>query len=74
MSDSHNKADGDSAAGTPPPAANNVPAESVYLYAAAGLGERKGHVPIWLWLVVFALSVWGIYYLVTYWNPPAGSG
>ncbi|MGA2187909.1 MAG: hypothetical protein ABSH33_05230 [Steroidobacteraceae bacterium] len=47
------------------------PAESVYTYATAGIGERKGHVPIWLWLVVISLTIWGIYYLYTYWNPPA---
>jgi hypothetical protein len=46
------------------------PAESVYTYATAGIGERKGHVPVWLWLVVISLTIWGIYYLHKYWNPP----
>jgi len=44
--------------------------EPIYTYASAGIGERKGHVPIWLWIVVISLSIWGIYYVVTYWNPP----
>jgi hypothetical protein len=49
------------------------PAESVYTYTTAGIGERKGHVPVWLWLVAISLTIWGIYYLYTYWNPPAAS-
>jgi len=43
--------------------------DEVYTYAAAGIGERQGNVPLWLWAVVISLSVWGIYYLCTYWNP-----
>ena len=43
---------------------------SVYVYGSAGIAEREGHVPLWLWLVVASLLVWGIYYLVTYWNAP----
>ena len=43
---------------------------SVYTYESAGIAERKGHIPIWLWLVVASLLVWGVYYLVTYWNAP----
>lgn len=34
------------------------------------ISEREGHVPVWLWLVVVLLLVWGIYYLVAYWNTP----
>jgi hypothetical protein len=70
MSDPRDTDSVDSAAGTPPPPADKAPAESVYTYATAGIGERKGHVPIWLWMVVISLAIWGIYYLYTYWNPP----
>lgn len=42
----------------------------VYAYESAGITEREGSVPIWLWIVVFSLLVWGFYYLVTYWNAP----
>jgi hypothetical protein len=72
MSDPGEK-DGAGTAGTPPAAADK-PADAVHVYATAGIGERQGHVPWWLWLVVLSLSIWGIYYLVTYWNPPPGSG
>jgi hypothetical protein len=57
----------------PKPVPENLPGESVYTYATAGIGERKGHVPIWLWMVVISLAIWGIYYLYTYWNPPVAS-
>ncbi len=46
------------------------PDPSVYVYASAGIGERKGSVPLWLWGVVVSLLIWGAYYLVTYWNAP----
>ena len=46
---------------------------SVYVYESAGIAERDGHVPLWLWLVVVSLLVWGLYYLVTYWNAPVAS-
>ena len=42
----------------------------VYVYGSSGISEREGHVPIWLWLVVVSLLIWGIYYLVAYWNAP----
>jgi hypothetical protein len=54
----------------PEPPPHEVSEESVYTYAAAGLRERKGRVPYWLWFVVIALAIWGVYYLMTYWNPP----
>jgi hypothetical protein len=41
-----------------------------YIYASAGISERQGQVPVWLWAVVFLLLAWGIYYLVEYWNAP----
>jgi hypothetical protein len=41
----------------------------VYLYSDSGIAERKGNVPLWLWLVAVGLSIWGIYYLLMYWNP-----
>ncbi len=43
---------------------------SVYNYESAGITEREGNVPVWLWIVVVSLALWGIYYLVTYWNAP----
>jgi hypothetical protein len=42
----------------------------VYTYESAGIAEREGSVPFWLWIVVVLLLVWGVYYLVAYWNPP----
>ncbi len=39
-------------------------------YESAGITEREGNVPIWLWIVVVSLLLWGLYYLVTYWNGP----
>lgn len=44
------------------------PEHSLYLYQSAGITERQGKVPVWLWIVVVSLVIWGIYYLVTYWN------
>jgi hypothetical protein len=44
---------------------------TVYLYEAAGLRERHGYIPLWLWGVALALSIWGIYYLITYWQEPS---
>lgn len=52
------------------PAPEHVPGHSVYAYESAGIAEREGNVPIWLWIVVISLLIWGIYYLVTYWNAP----
>ncbi|HLP99118.1 MAG TPA: hypothetical protein VK149_11800 [Sideroxyarcus sp.] len=44
-----------------------------YVYTSAGIAERQGNVPIWLWIVVISLLVWGIYYLIVYWDIPTGS-
>jgi len=44
----------------------------VYVYAVSGIAERKGRIPIWLWLTAVGLTIWGIYYLIVYWNPPPG--
>ena len=52
------------------PAVERASASPVYVYESAGVSERKGNVPIWLWLVVASLLIWGIYYLVAYWNAP----
>jgi hypothetical protein len=46
--------------------------DHVYTYESAGIAERKGNVPLWLWGVVVSLLIWGVYYLVTYWNAPVG--
>jgi len=45
---------------------------SVYTYETAGITERQGNVPVWLWSVVVSLLIWGVYYLVAYWNAPSG--
>lgn len=45
--------------------------QAVYTYESAGVAEREGNVPLWLWSVVILLLIWGIYYLFTYWNAPA---
>jgi hypothetical protein len=44
----------------------------VYTYESAGIAERQGNVPIWLWVVVVSLLIWGAYYLHAYWNAPIG--
>jgi hypothetical protein len=46
------------------------PEPHVYVYASAGISERQGNVPLWLWAVVVSLLIWGVYYLVTFWNAP----
>ncbi|MBI4809678.1 MAG: hypothetical protein HY799_12110 [Nitrosomonadales bacterium] len=50
----------------------NEQGQAVYNYASAGITEREGNVPVWLWFVVVSLLVWGVYYLVTYWSAPVG--
>ena len=56
--------------GAQPPSGSEAE-RSVYNYESAGITEREGNVPIWLWIVVVSLALWGLYYLVTYWNGPA---
>ena len=46
--------------------------DSEYTYQSAGIRERHGYVPVWLWVVYIGLIVWGVYYTWTYWTPPAG--
>jgi hypothetical protein len=43
---------------------------TVYRYESAGIAEREGSVPAWLWAVAAALLTWGFYYLVAYWSAP----
>lgn len=43
-----------------------------FIYKDAGIRERHGYIPLWLWLVAAALVAWGIYYTVYFWSPPAG--
>ncbi|BBJ00603.1 hypothetical protein FGKAn22_22950 [Ferrigenium kumadai] len=45
--------------------------ESVYSYGVSGIEERHGHVPLWLWGVAVVLVLWGVYYLIANWSPPA---
>jgi len=52
------------------PATERASSPPVFVYESAGISERKGNVPIWLWLVVASLLIWGVYYLVAYWNAP----
>lgn len=66
---SNNKVEGVEATKSQP-ASTHEPGHSIYTYENAGIAERKGHVPIWLWIVAVSLLIWGIYYLVTYWNAP----
>ena len=40
-----------------------------YLYQSSGIRERPGHIPVWLILVAVALTIWGVYYLVSFWQP-----
>lgn len=40
-----------------------------YVYRSAGISERPGRVPLWLFLVMIGLFVWGTYYLFAYWSP-----
>lgn len=49
---------------------SGLPEHVMYTYESAGITERKGNVPVWLWIVVVSLLIWGVYYLVTYWNAP----
>lgn len=41
-----------------------------FIYKDAGIRERHGYVPAWLWVVVIALIAWGIYYTIAYWDAP----
>lgn len=45
--------------------------ETEFYYENAGIRERYGTVPLWLWAVAVALVIWGVYYLMAYWSPPA---
>lgn len=47
------------------------PEHALYTYESAGISERKGSIPVWLWIVVVSLLIWGGYYLAAYWNAPA---
>lgn len=43
----------------------------VYEYQDSKLREQHGIVPLWLWVVVLSLLVWGLYYLAAYWISPS---
>lgn len=45
--------------------------DPVYFYKDAGIQEQHGHVPPWLWAVAVSLVIWGIYYMIANWSPPA---
>ncbi len=40
---------------------------TTYEYKDAGIKERHGKVPLWLWVVAAVLLIWGIYYTIKYW-------
>lgn len=43
--------------------------QEVYHYAYSGIREQHGFVPLWLKLVTLGLIIWGVYYLIRYWEP-----
>ncbi len=45
-----------------------TPGGKEYHYTYAGIREREGRVPLWLWLVAVGLVVWSVYYSIVYWN------
>lgn len=44
---------------------------SVFYYKDSGIRERHGRIPPWLVAVAVALIIWGIYYVIAFWTPPA---
>lgn len=48
----------------------NSQKEEVFIYKDAGIQEKHGYVPGWLWLVAIVLVVWAIYYTYANWAPP----
>ncbi len=52
------------------PATGQSARQVVYSYESAGISEHEGNVPLWLWGVVGALLIWGVYYLIAYWSEP----
>lgn len=72
MTETQHDKEGQSAAVTSKQTASgDTPDFPVYTYETAGVTERSGNVPAWLWVVVVSLLIWGVYYLVTNWNAPA---
>jgi hypothetical protein len=37
----------------------------------SGIESFRGTIPLWLVIVYVCLTIWGIFYLLTYWNGPA---
>lgn len=42
--------------------------EEVYVFKDSGIRERRGRVPLWLIGVAVCLLLWGVYYLIYYWE------
>lgn len=42
----------------------------IEVYESSGIQERSGSVPLWLWIVYIALTIWGAFYLHDFWNTP----
>jgi hypothetical protein len=40
----------------------------IHTYEYSGIQERTGKVNTWLIVVYAALLIWGIWYLITFWN------
>jgi hypothetical protein len=53
--------------GTDPSPEGSEHGHTIYAYTTAGITEREGRVPTWLWVVVISLLIWGAYYIFTYW-------
>ena len=51
-----------------PETPNRAGNEQPYLYRHAGIEERDGRIPLWLWFVAVGLVVWSVYYTIVYWT------
>jgi len=40
----------------------------IHTYEYSGIQERVGKVNTWLIVVYAALLIWGVWYLITFWN------
>jgi hypothetical protein len=56
------------AGGNPMAELNKEKRDKMDLYGPSGIRERHVDVPWWLQIVVIGLTVWGIYYLIRFWN------
>ena len=47
---------------------NKEKRDKMDLYGSSDIQERHVEVPWWLQIVVIGLTVWGIYYILRFWN------